>query len=197
MSWLARLLARNAAPPRGEAHEPTEFDRRAMHEALDAAREAAALGEVPVGGVIYETASGRTLAVAANRRETDADPTGHAELLAIRAACKARDDWRLTDCTLVVTLEPCLMCAGAIVNARVGRVVYGAADPKAGACESLYRVLADARLNHRPAVVAGLEAQACGSLLREFFRELRASKRRSGDPASDSRGARGARDAGA
>ncbi len=152
---------------------PTPADAQWMARALALARDAAAAGETPVGAVVYDTASGSLLAEAHNRRETDADPLAHAEVLAIRAAAARTGDWRLNHCTLVVTLEPCPMCAGAIVNARVGRVVFGAHDPKAGAGGSVVDLLAHPKLNHRPEVVAGVEAEACGRLLREFFRELR------------------------
>lgn len=169
---------RAAAPtqplPAGHA---TEMDSRMMSRAIVLAEEAARAGEAPIGAVAYETASGRVVAEARNTREGDADPCGHAELLAIRAAAAALGDWRLNECTMVVTLEPCCMCAGALVNARVGRVVFGAFDPKAGAVGSLMNLLADRRLNHRPVVIGGVEAEACGTLLREFFRSLRERKR--------------------
>jgi tRNA(adenine34) deaminase len=109
------------------------------------------------------------IAAAHNRRHHGHDPTAHAEIDAIRAAAEAIGDWRLNECTLAVTLEPCPMCAGAIVNARVGRLIYGAADPKAGAVASLYRLCDDARLNHRPRVVRGVLAEPCGAVLRRFF----------------------------
>jgi tRNA(adenine34) deaminase len=144
-----------------------------MTRALDLARQAAAIGEVPVGAVVCETAGGRIVGEGFNRREADHDPAAHAELIAIRAAAAARGDWRLNDCTLVVTLEPCAMCAGLIVNARMGRLVYGAADPKAGAVDTLYRLTADPRLNHRVEPIGGVRAEECGALLREFFRGLR------------------------
>lgn len=152
---------------------PTPADDASMLVALQLAANAATTGEVPVGAVIYETATGAVIAQAANRRECDHDPAAHAELIAIRNAAAAKGDWRLTGCTLVVTLEPCIMCAGAIVNARLDRVVFGAIDPKAGGVHSLYRILADPRLNHRPQVIGGLRADECGTLLRTFFRSLR------------------------
>ena len=158
------------------ADPPTELDRAMMRRALDRARDAMAMDETPVGAVVYETATGRVLAEAHNRREVDDDPTAHAELIAIRDAARAIGDWRLNDCTLVVTLEPCAMCAGAIVNARVGRLVFGAADPKAGAVESLYQLCQDARLNHRIKPIGGVEADECGELLREFFRSKRSRR---------------------
>ncbi len=144
-----------------------------MGQALGLAREAAAAGEAPIGAVVYESATGRVLGTGRNRREADGDPVAHAEVLAIRAAARAVGDWRLNHCTLAVTLEPCVMCAGAIVNARVGRVIYGADDPKAGAVRSLYRLLEDPRLNHRVTPIAGVLAAESGSLLREFFRARR------------------------
>jgi len=155
---------------------PTPTDVAMMRRALELAREAADAGEVPVGAVVYETATGRTLAEGRNTREGDSDPAGHAEHAAICAACRAINDWRLNHCTLVVTLEPCAMCAGLVVNARVGRLVYGAADPKAGACRSLYRLTEDARLNHRVAPIRGVLAAECGMVLRDFFRARRQKK---------------------
>lgn len=152
---------------------PTDADRRHMRRALRLARAAAAIGETPVGAVVYDTATGAVLSEAANRREHDADPCAHAELMAIRAAAALTGDWRLNHCTLVVTLEPCPMCAGAIVNARVGRLVYGAADPKAGAVASLYEICTDSRFNHRVIVVAGVMAKSSAALLQEFFRARR------------------------
>ncbi len=145
-----------------------------MLRALDLAQAAAAEREVPVGAVVYRTASGEVLGTGSNRRENDRQPHAHAEFTAIVNACAAIGDWRLNDCTLVVTLEPCPMCAGLIVNARVGRVVYGARDPKAGAVASLMQLLSDARLNHRPTeIVEGLMAEESAALLKQFFRGLR------------------------
>jgi len=155
------------------AQAPTDTDIATMRRALDLARQAAAIGEIPVGAVVYETATGRVLGEGFNLRHTGKDPSGHAELLAIRAAALAVGDWRLNHCTLVVTLEPCAMCAGLIVNARVGRLVYGCADPKAGACGSLYRLTEDARLNHRVQPIPGVLADEAADLLRSFFRERR------------------------
>jgi tRNA(adenine34) deaminase len=147
----------------------------AMRAALEEATgPAAPRSEVPVGAVILDPA-GALIARAHNRRESDADPTAHAEIVAIRAAGRALGSWHLDGCTLVVTLEPCTMCAGAVVAARIGRVVYGAADPKAGAAGSLWDVLRDRRLNHRAEVVGGILAEECGALLREFFAQRRAS----------------------
>ncbi len=162
---------------REPAGGPTKIDRAMMRRALRLAREAAKAGEAPVGAVVYDTATGALLAEARNTREADADPCGHAEITAIRAAAAAIGDWRLNGSTLVVTLEPCAMCAGAIVNARVGRLVYGAADPKAGAVASLFRLCSDPRLNHRLAPIGGVMARSSATLLRRFFRERRDARR--------------------
>jgi tRNA(adenine34) deaminase len=124
--------------------------------------------DVPVGAVILDEA-GTVIARARNRREIDHDPTAHAEIVAIRQVARALGGWRLTGLTLVVTLEPCTMCAGAVTAARLARVVYGAEDPKAGAAGSLWDVLRDTRLNHRPEVIGGVLADECGALLRDFF----------------------------
>lgn len=142
-----------------------------MAAALAEAQRAEELGDVPIGCVIVR--GGRIIAAAHNRRAIEGDPTAHAELLAIRAAARAVGDWRLDGCSLAVTLEPCCMCAGAIVLARIERLVYGAADPKAGAVDTLYRLCSDDRLNHRVEVVSGVRAAACGELLRRFFRRQR------------------------
>ena len=142
-----------------------------MQLALEQARAALAHDDVPIGAVVVH--DGAVVGRGHNRREVDQDPTAHAEVLAIREAARALGGWRLEGCTLVVTLEPCAMCAGAIVLARVPTVVYGATDPKAGAAGSLMDVLDDARLNHRCAVVSGVRAQECGELLRAFFRARR------------------------
>jgi tRNA(adenine34) deaminase len=143
----------------------------AMTEALRLARQAGERGEVPVGAVAL--LDGRIVGRGANGREGARDPTAHAELLAIQEAARALGRWRLSGVTLVATLEPCAMCAGAIVLARADRLVYGASDPKAGAVGSLMDLSADARLNHRFAVTRGLMAEECGAVLREFFRERR------------------------
>ena len=144
----------------------------AMRLALAEARTALAGEDVPVGAVVLD-ADGTVLGTGRNTRESDADPTGHAEVVALRAAAATRGEWRLTGCTLVVTLEPCTMCAGALVLARVDRVVFGAYDDKLGAVGSLWDVVRDRRLNHRPEVVAGVLAQECGELLRDFFESHR------------------------
>jgi tRNA(adenine34) deaminase len=135
--------------------------------------EAGAAGDdVPVGAVVIDPA-GKVIAAAHNRREQVGDPTAHAEILAFRAAAAHLGTWRLSGCTLVVTLEPCTMCAGAAVLARVERIVYGAIDPKAGAVGSLWDVVRDRRLNHRPEVIASVLADECGALLTEFFARRR------------------------
>jgi tRNA(adenine34) deaminase len=145
-----------------------------MLEALSEARLAGAAGDVPIGCVVVHDDTGRIIGRGRNRREVDRDPTAHAEILAMREAAVALGQWRLVGCTLVVTLEPCPMCAGAIVNARVARVVFGTADPKAGAAGSVMNLLNDARLNHQAEVIAGTLADACALLLREFFQRQRA-----------------------
>jgi tRNA(adenine34) deaminase len=144
-----------------------------MRQALAEAARAPEHGDVPVGSILVD-AQGRELARAHNRRELDSDPTAHAELLTLRAAARGRGHWRLDDCTLYVTLEPCAMCAGAMVNARLGRLVFGATDPKAGAIVSLYQLAADARLNHRFPTSGGLIETDSVELLQRFFRALRA-----------------------
>ncbi len=146
-------------------------DDDAMRLALDQAAEAATHGDVPIGAVIVR--DGELIAARHNERELTGDPTAHAEILAIRDAARRVGHWRLLDCTLYVTLEPCVMCAGALVNARIGRVVFAADDPKAGAVGSLYQVCSDPRLNHRPPVSTGLRAEEAGSLLRAFFADRR------------------------
>lgn len=140
----------------------------AMRLAMAEAVAAGARGEVPVGAVVLDPL-GEVLAAAGNDREAGADPTAHAEVLALRAAARERGTWRLDGCTLVVTLEPCTMCAGAAVLARVARVVYGAVDEKGGAVGSLWDVVRDRRLNHRPEVVMGVMAEECSAVLKEFF----------------------------
>jgi len=144
-----------------------------MAAALDEARAALATGDVPIGAVVLGP-DGAVLGRGRNVREADHDPTGHAEVVALRAAARARGEWRLDGCTLVVTLEPCTMCAGASVLARVERVVFGAWDEKAGAVGSLWDVVRDRRLNHRPEVVSGVAAAESAALLAEFFAEQRA-----------------------
>jgi tRNA(adenine34) deaminase len=149
-------------------HQDEQFMALAIEQAV-AAREA---GDVPIGCVIVR--DGEIIAAAHNRRAIDNDPTAHAEMLAIRSAAIALDDWRLTGCDLYVTLEPCAMCAGAIVLARLDRVVYGATDPKAGAVDTLYHLCNDSRLNHSAVVTSGVLGEQCGRLLTDFFRAQRA-----------------------
>lgn len=148
-------------------------DERAIRLALAEAPRALRSGDVPVGAVVLDR-HGQVLGTGYNRREAEGDPTAHAEVLALRAAARACGEWRLDGCTLAATLEPCTMCAGAAVLARVERIVFGAFDPKAGAVGSLWDVVRDPRLNHRPHVVAGVLADECGAPIREFFATHRA-----------------------
>jgi len=143
-------------------------DEALVRRALEVAAAALRTGDVPIGAVVVD-ARGRELAAACNAREATGDPTAHAEVLALRAAAAARGEWRLEGCTLAVTVEPCTMCAGAIGLARVSRVVFGAWEPRTGAAGSLWDVLRDRRLNHRPEVVAGVLAPECAELLESFF----------------------------
>ena len=156
------------------ADERIEADERFMREALAQARRAAAEGEVPIGAVVV--CQGHVIAEGRNHREADADPSAHAEFTAICRASRELGRWRLPDCTVYVTLEPCIMCAGLMHQARIGRCVFGAADPKAGALGSLYAVNADARLNHAFPATGGVLADECAALLAEFF----AARRRGG-----------------
>jgi tRNA(adenine34) deaminase len=149
-------------------------DHDAIGAALEAARTALVAGEVPIGAVVLDP-SGDVLAVAANERESTPDPTAHAEVLALRRAAAAVGSWQLTGCTLAVTLEPCTMCAGAVVLSRVARLVFGAWDPKAGAVGSLWDLVRDRRLNHRAEVIAGVREAECTALLDEFFASRRTS----------------------
>jgi tRNA(adenine34) deaminase len=149
----------------------SELDLAMMQRALSLARIAAERDEVPVGAVVV--AGGAIVAEAYNERERAKDPTAHAELLAIARAAKKLDRWRLTGATIYVTLEPCPMCAGAMVNARIDRLVYGADDPKAGAVRTLFAIADDARLNHRVEIEGGVLAGECGELLRSFFKNKR------------------------
>ena len=146
-------------------------DQRWMEQALRLARRAAELGEVPVGAVVVR--AGNLVGGGFNRRESAGDPLAHAEILAIRQAAATVDGWRLIDCTMYVTLEPCAMCAGALVNSRIERLVYGTKDPKAGYCGSLGDIVRDPRLNHRLEVRQGVLADACSQALRDFFTSLR------------------------
>jgi tRNA(adenine34) deaminase len=144
----------------------------AMRAALDEARLAPGSGDVPIGAVVLAP-DGGVIGRGRNIRERDGDPTGHAELVALRGAAASVGEWRLSGCTLVVTLEPCTMCAGAIVLARLDRLVFGAYDPKAGAVGSLWDVVRDRRLNHRPEVIGGVLAEECSALLDDFFAHQR------------------------
>jgi tRNA(adenine34) deaminase len=142
-----------------------------MRRALAQAHAAAALDEVPVGAVVYQ--GERILAEAHNRREIDQDPTAHAEILALRAAATALGSWRLEGCSMAVTLEPCPMCAGALINARVPQLIYGATDPKMGCVATLYSLCTDPRFNHRLQVTGGVLADECAAILGDFFRRRR------------------------
>ena len=160
--------------PHTPDYRPDEDDRDDayfMRLALREARRALAHDDVPIGALLVH--AGEVLAAAHNERELRADPTAHAEILALREGARALGSWRLLDCALYITLEPCAMCAGAIVLARVHRVVFGATDPKAGAAGSVLDVLAEPRLNHRPEVLSGVLAPDCGQLLSEFFASRR------------------------
>jgi tRNA(adenine34) deaminase len=156
-----------------EGEGPEGDDARFMREALAEAEAAALAGDVPVGAVVVD-ASGAVIGRGRNRREADQDPTAHAEVDALRRATAALGHWRLEGATVFVTLEPCPMCAGALVNARVARLVYGCPDPKAGAVDTLFSIGRDARLNHRFAVTSGVLGDACAALLKGFFARLRA-----------------------
>lgn len=150
----------------------TAADIRAMQAALAEAGAALASEDVPVGAVVLD-ADGNVIGVGHNTREAEQDPTGHAEIVALRAAARHSGSWRLDGCTLVVTLEPCTMCAGAIVGSRIARLVYGATDDKAGAVGSLWDVVRDRRLNHRPEVIAGVCADEATAMLKDFFAKQR------------------------
>lgn len=157
-------MGNSVIDPNDELLQPHAFWMRA---ALDQARTAFDEGEVPIGAVIVH--NDRIIAAAGNQREQLRDPTAHAEMIAITQAAEALGSWRLLDCTLYATLEPCPMCAGAIVQARIPTVIYGTTDEKAGACHTLYQITSDPRLNHRATVVGGVLRDECRDLLREFF----------------------------
>jgi tRNA(adenine34) deaminase len=161
---------RNPQPAIGNPLSPHEFW---MRQALAEARAAFDENEVPIGAVIVQ--HDRVIATAHNQRETLRDPTAHAEMIALTQAAESLGSWRLLDCTLYVTLEPCPMCAGAIVQARIPTVVYGAADAKAGACHTLYQITSDPRLNHQATVLGGVLADECRAILQEFFAQQRAA----------------------
>ena len=152
-----------------------EEDERWMQVALEEAQVAAQKGEVPVGAVVVH--EGKLISKSHNLRELNKDPLAHAELLAIAKAAEHLDRWRLIECTLYVTLEPCPMCAGAIVNSRLDRIVFGASDPRAGSCGSILNIVEDERLNHRPEVARGILQTQCSEILSNFFRELRAKRK--------------------
>ena len=156
----------------GDVRDPDEYF---MREALKEAEKAYALSEIPIGAVLVH--EGEIIARAHNRRELDNDATAHAEILAIREANERLGRWRLTGCALYVTIEPCPMCAGAVVNARVDRVVYGGSDYKGGAVESLFNVLTHPGLNHEPQIVSGVLGDECADIMRRFFRERRQIRR--------------------
>ena len=160
-----------AAAPGGGRYRAGVDDLDAMDLAIAEARHAGQAGEIPVGAVVV--AGDRVVGTAGNERETAGDPTAHAEILALRRAAAALGSWRLSGATVYVTLEPCPMCAGALVAARVSRLVFGAADPKAGSCGSLYNLCADPRLNHELVVVPGVREAECAALLRQWFSERR------------------------
>jgi tRNA(adenine34) deaminase len=151
---------------------PSQEFNEVMQLALDLAAKASQQGDVPVGAIVLN-ANGEVVGKGFNTREVDNDPMSHAEIVALREAAAANGSWRLDDHTLVVTLEPCTMCAGAAVQARIGRIVFGAFDEKAGAVGSLWDVVRDRRLPHRPEVVSGVLADACGAILSEFFKAQR------------------------
>lgn len=163
------------SPPQTIRVAPHVDDERYMQLALEQARQAQLLGEVPIGAVIV--ADGRILAAAGNRRETWQDPTAHAELIALREAAKRTGSWRLEGATLYVTLEPCVMCMGGIILARVPRLVYGARDPRVGAVGSIYDFSCDHRFNHAVGVTEGILAAECSEMLSDFFRQLRQKKK--------------------
>lgn len=165
--------------------ESEEMIKSWMTFALDLARQGGAEGEIPVGAVVVQ--SGRLVGQGFNRREGTLDPTAHAEIVAIRQAANELGRWRLDDCDLYVTLEPCPMCAGALVMARIGRVFYGAKDPKWGACGTLYDIPRDARWNHSCKIRGGILAEDCAKMLREFFRARRQPEEQGGEMAERSK----------
>lgn len=148
-------------------------DKKYMRLALEEARKAAELGEIPIGAVLVENASGEVIAAAHNMRESWQDATAHAEVLVIRAACAKLRRWRLSGCTLYVTVEPCPMCSGAIVNGRVDRVVYGCPDAKAGGAESIFNIITNPNLNHCAEVVSGVCEEECAQVMKNFFKRRR------------------------
>ncbi len=176
----------NATPQTQNSRLRLETDTAMMQRALAQAHAAATLGEVPVGAVVYR--DNEVLAQAHNLRESSADPTAHAEIIALRQAAKKIGGWRLDGCAMAVTLEPCPMCAGALVNARIDRLIYAAADPKMGCVDTLHQLCTDERFNHRVEVVSGVLADECGSLLTAFFQARRGTTGTAkpiGQPATD------------
>ncbi|HEU0201139.1 MAG TPA: tRNA adenosine(34) deaminase TadA [Burkholderiaceae bacterium] len=178
-AWLAR--AAEGIEVTESDRVPVSSDETFMRLAMDQAHNAWALGEVPVGAVVVK--EGRVIATGFNQPIGNADPTAHAEIQAMRAAAEILGNYRLSGCELYVTLEPCAMCAGAIQHARVARVIYGAADPKTGACGSVVNLFAEPKLNHHARVTAGVLAEECGALLSRFFAERRELKRTGSLPA--------------
>ena len=158
--------------PNNIAHQQ---DLDFMSQALDLALRSEAIGEVPIGALIVDE-NGQILSMATNLREKNTTVIGHAEIIALHSACKKRKSWRLTGCTLYVTLEPCFMCAGALVQSRIARVVFGAYDPKGGALGSLSNLSCDARLNHNFTVTSGVRSEECGKILKDFFKKKRKTK---------------------
>lgn len=148
-------------------------DKKYMQLALEEARRAAELGEIPIGAVLVENASGEVIAAAHNMRETWQDATAHAEVIVIRTACARLKRWRLSGCTLYVTVEPCPMCSGAIVNSRVDRVVYGCPDAKAGGAESIFNIITNPNLNHCAEVISGVCEEECAQVMKDFFKRRR------------------------
>ena len=164
----------SAEPGESQTVTTAEQDARFMQMAIDQARQAAAAGEVPVGAVVV--LKGEVIGAGSNRSIRDHDPTAHAEIVALRQAAARISNYRIPEATLYVTAEPCAMCAGALVLARIARLVYGCDDPKAGAVRSLYQIADDARLNHRVAITGGLLADECSAMLRDFFASRRAAQ---------------------
>lgn len=167
-------LAKHQTPERGE-NSVAEMDQQFMRAAIELAASAAERGEIPVGALIVRELDGqrRIVGRGGNQRQTDSDPTAHAEIVALRQAGAALKRWQLTDCDLYVTLEPCPMCAGALVNARIRRVIFGCRDPKAGAVATLFRIADDPRLNHRVEITPDVLSEQCADLLKTFFKSRR------------------------
>ena len=174
--WKTRFYSDSAINHRNLGSHLPMNDSDYMELAFAAAQRARELGEIPVGAVIVH--NGEVIATAHNRRELDQDSTAHAEMIAIRAAAEVLGSWRMIGASLYVTLEPCTMCAGALVLARVDRLVFGCRDPKAGAVRSLFEIVEDERLNHRVEVVEGVSKDRCSALLTEFFAGIRARKKK-------------------